>query len=62
MRPASAYPLSATVFGLMQKPAERTRNGAALDFFRWSLKNGAKTAAQLGYVPLPPGLVKKVSE
>ena len=33
---------------------------AALDFFRWSLENGSRTAAELGYVPLPAPLVQQV--
>jgi phosphate transport system substrate-binding protein len=55
-----AYPITATVFALMHKAASATRTGAALDFFRWSLEHGAATASELGYVPLPPALVKQV--
>lgn len=56
----NAYPITATVFILMRKTASRDRTRAALDFFRWSLENGSKTAAQLGYVPLPQPLIQQV--
>ncbi len=56
----NAYPITATVFVLMHKAASRSRTRAALDFFRWSLENGSRTAADLGYVPLPAPLVQQV--
>ncbi|MHB1352941.1 MAG: hypothetical protein ACYCWA_06480 [Thiobacillus sp.] len=31
-----------------------------VDFFSWSLKNGQKMASELGFVPLPPNVVKMV--
>ena len=55
-----AYPLTATVFVLMQKAGSRTKTLSALDFFRWSLQNGSRTAGELGYVPLPAPLVQQV--
>jgi phosphate transport system substrate-binding protein len=55
-----AYPITATVFVLMHKSASRARTSAALDFFRWSLESGGRTASQLGYVPLPPAVVQQV--
>lgn len=55
-----AYPITATVFVLMHRTASRARTGAALDFFRWSLAKGSRTASQLGYVPLPDALVRQV--
>jgi phosphate transport system substrate-binding protein len=57
----SAYPITATVFALMRRTAPRARTGAALDFFRWSMDQGAATATELGYVPLPAPLVKEVT-
>jgi phosphate transport system substrate-binding protein len=57
----NAYPITATVFALMPRTAARGRTEAALDFFRWSLEKGPGTAVQLGYVPLPPALVKQVA-
>jgi phosphate transport system substrate-binding protein len=57
---AEAYPIVATVFVLMSKGMPTQRQTAALNFFDWSLEKGALDAAQLGYVPLPPGLVALV--
>jgi phosphate transport system substrate-binding protein len=55
-----AYPITATVFVLMNRKAPRARLRPALDFFRWSLTRGGSTADQLGYVPLPAALVVQV--
>jgi phosphate transport system substrate-binding protein len=46
----------------MQKSTSARRNSAALKFFAWSLDSGADAAAELGYVPLPPDLVKQVKQ
>lgn len=59
---ADAYPIVATVFALMRRSAASSRSRAALDFFRWSLKRGGRSAAALGYVPLPPAVVQRVRE
>jgi phosphate transport system substrate-binding protein len=56
-----AYPITATVFALMVKSPPSARTRSALDFFRWSLEQGAGTASALGYVPLPAALVKQVA-
>jgi phosphate transport system substrate-binding protein len=56
----NAYPITATVFILMHRAASPGRTRAALDFFRWSLEKGSRTAAQLGYVPLPEPLSQQV--
>ena len=58
----AAYPITATVFVLMNKSASRARTRAALDFFRWSLEKGSSTATQLGYVPLPDFLIGQVKD
>ena len=55
-----AYPIAATVFALMSRTAPAARARPALDFFRWSLRKGGRTAATLGYVPLPPALAQRV--
>ena len=58
-----AYPITATVFVLMQKqPTSPRRSRSALTFFKWALEKGSKDAAALGYVPLPPALVGQVGE
>ncbi len=58
-----AYPIAATVFVLMHKQPTWLQNPrATLDFFRWTLDHGAKHAADLGYVPLPPSLATQVKD
>lgn len=60
---AQAYPIAATTFALMPKqPRSASRAREALRFFRLSLDTGARDAAALGYVPLPPTLVKQVKD
>jgi phosphate transport system substrate-binding protein len=56
-----AYPITATVFALLPKPGSPARTGATLDFFKWCLEHGSNTASRLGYVPLPPALVQRVT-
>jgi phosphate transport system substrate-binding protein len=59
----NAYPIAATVFALMhkqQKAPQRTQS--AINFFKWALDKGGKDAADLGYVPLPEPLVRKVKD
>jgi phosphate transport system substrate-binding protein len=55
------YPITATVFALVHEAASSTRTGAALDFFRWAFEHGAEIASELGYVPLPPALARRVT-
>jgi phosphate transport system substrate-binding protein len=56
-----AYPIAATAFILIHKDSRSpTRTRTALDFFRWTLENGQKQAAELDYVPLPPSLVGQI--
>lgn len=56
-----AYPIAATVFAVMQKqPGWLRRPKETLDFFRWSLDEGGRYAAELGYVPLPAPLVTRI--
>ncbi len=58
-----AYPITATVFVLMQKqPSSPRRSREALTFFKWALEKGNRDASALGYVPLPPALVGQVVE
>ncbi len=58
---ADAWPITATNFILMYKhPKNAKRSQEAIDFFKWSLKNGQAQAQSLDYVPLPPALVQQV--
>nr|WP_295659817.1 phosphate ABC transporter substrate-binding protein PstS [Polymorphobacter sp.] len=52
--------VSATYILVPAKPTDAAKTSAALAFFDWSFKNGAKTAESLGYVPLPPVALQQV--
>jgi phosphate transport system substrate-binding protein len=54
----NSWPIAGSTFVLMQKVQQDPAQGReALKFFSWALKNGAASASELFYVPLP----KKVS-
>jgi phosphate transport system substrate-binding protein len=56
-----SWPITATNFILMYKqPKNVAGSKAAKEFFRWTHANGAQQASSLGYVPLPPALVKQI--
>jgi phosphate transport system substrate-binding protein len=55
-----AYPIVATVFALMKRNPLHDRNQNVLNLLEWSLDRGSEQARELGYVPLPPGLVTQV--
>ncbi len=58
---ADAYPIAATNFILMYKnPKDKARARQAKEFFAWVYANGDAAATSLGYVPLPPALVKQI--
>lgn len=58
---AGAYPITATVFAVMQRrPAFRSRARRAEEFFRMALTGRAEDAAALGFVPLPEAVVQQV--
>jgi len=58
---ADAYPIAATAFVLMPKaPNDPARAKVALEFFRWVLENGQKSATDLEYAPLPRDLVTQI--
>ena len=58
---ADAYPIAATAFVLMPKaPNDPARAKVALEFFRWVLENGQKSATDLEYAPLPADLVTQI--
>lgn len=56
----ASYPITATVFVLVNKGLSQARARGAFNFLRWSLDKGAADATALGYVPLPDGVVKQV--
>ncbi|MEA3383488.1 MAG: phosphate ABC transporter substrate-binding protein PstS [Campylobacterota bacterium] len=54
-----SYPMVAATFILL--PQEETAmNKRVTDFYDWSYKNGKTIASDLGFVPLPDALTKKV--
>src|SRR5262245_2141620 len=56
-----SYPIAATSFAVMYKvPKVPARTRAALDFFRWGFRDGRTLASDLGFVPLPTGVVSQV--
>jgi len=58
---ANSWPITATVFMIMQKTPKNPANSkATLNFFRWAYTNGDAQAKALDYVPLPDTLVKQV--
>jgi phosphate transport system substrate-binding protein len=60
---AGSWPITGASFILVhavpENPAETTQ---ALKFFSWAFKNGAASAKELDFVPLPDSLVKQIQE
>ena len=57
---AGTWPIVSSTYVLVEaKPKDPVRTANALNFFAWSWKNGGKTAADLGYIALPPAAVAK---
>jgi phosphate transport system substrate-binding protein len=56
-----SWPITGASFILVYSvPPDPTATAAALKFFDWAYKNGAKMAADLDYVPLPDTLIAQV--
>jgi phosphate transport system substrate-binding protein len=57
----NAWPItSATYMLAYEKGSDVAKQKSVVDFFTWSLNNGQKLAADLGFVALPPNVVKMV--
>ncbi|MBI5330643.1 MAG: phosphate ABC transporter substrate-binding protein PstS [Betaproteobacteria bacterium] len=57
----NAWPITSATYVLAyEKGANAARQKGIVDFFSWSLNNGQKMAEDLGFVPLPPAVVKMV--
>jgi phosphate transport system substrate-binding protein len=55
---ADAWPITAASFILMhQEPKDPAASTAALKFFDWAYKNGAKMAEELDYIPMPDNVI-----
>ncbi len=56
-----AWPItSATYILAYEKGADAARQKGVVDFFTWSMNNAQKMTEDLGFVPLPPSVVKMV--
>ncbi len=56
-----SWPITGASFILVYgHPPDPAATGAALKFFDWAFKNGAKMATDLDYVPLPESLVAQI--
>jgi phosphate transport system substrate-binding protein len=57
----NAWPItSATYMLAYEKGSNPAKQKSVVDFFAWSLNNGQKMAEELGFVALPPNVVKMV--
>jgi len=57
----NAWPItSATYMLAYEKGTDAAKQKDVVNFFTWSLNNGQKMAEELGFVPLPPNVVKMV--
>jgi phosphate transport system substrate-binding protein len=53
------YPISSFTWILLyENPKDKTKAKALVDFMKWALTDGQKFAPDLGYAPLPDGVVK----
>jgi phosphate transport system substrate-binding protein len=60
---AAAYPLTTATFALVAlRGRENARVKRVQDFFRLAYDKGPQDATALGYVPLPPALVKQITD
>lgn len=57
----NAWPITTATYVLAyEKGADAAKQKGVVDFFTWSLNNGQQMAADLGFVALPPNVVKMV--
>ncbi|HMM47019.1 MAG TPA: phosphate ABC transporter substrate-binding protein PstS [Thiobacillaceae bacterium] len=57
----NAWPITTATYVLAYgKGADAAKQKGVVDFFTWSLNNGQQMAAELGFVALPPSVVKMV--
>ena len=56
----NAWPITTATFMLGYEKADPAKQKGVVDFFTWSLNKGQKMAADLGFVALPPNVVKMV--
>jgi phosphate transport system substrate-binding protein len=57
----NAWPITTATYMLAyEQGADAEKQKGVVDFFKWSLNNGQKMAEELGFVALPPSVVKMV--
>ncbi len=56
----NAWPITTATFMLAYEKGDAAKQKGVVDFYTWSLNNGQKMASELGFVPLPPNVVKMV--
>ncbi|HQT00828.1 MAG: phosphate ABC transporter substrate-binding protein PstS [Hydrogenophilales bacterium 16-64-46] len=56
----NAWPITTATYMLAYEKGDATKQKGVVDFFTWSLNNGQKMAEELGFVALPPNVVKMV--
>jgi phosphate transport system substrate-binding protein len=57
----NAWPITTATYVLAyENGSDAAKQKAVVDFFTWSLNNGQKMSEELGFVPLPPSVVKMV--
>ncbi len=59
----ASWPITGATFILMQQTQDHPDHAkVALSFFDWAYKNGAKSALELDYIPMPDNVVKLVEQ
>ena len=59
----NAWPISTATFILMHVKQDKPANAAeTLKFFAWAYKNGAKSASDLDYVPMPANVIGTIEK
>jgi phosphate transport system substrate-binding protein len=59
----TAYPISSFTWLLFyESPKDKAKAKVMVDFLKWALNDGQKFASELGYAPLPEGVVKLEAE
>ena len=57
------YPISSFTWLLLyESPGDRRRSRLMVDFIKWALSDGQALAPDLGYAPLPLGIVPLVRD
>ena len=55
----NTYPIASFTWLLLYADAkDKAKSAAMVDFLKWALADGQRYCADLGYAPLPPGVVK----